>query len=170
MSKIKIQEWVDNASDQTIVKVFDTQDPKKAMTVWSTLANDADVAVRIHEAIDARKLVNFIQSHECFHHNNHESMVPECAKAEFNYPTSTPSVGDLVNGVSLCLDVEDPFFPFCLKDSKLSHELNFEITSYQWVPTAIQAYKSRHYDWKVEDNAGKHATGNACRLTYWSTG
>jgi hypothetical protein len=165
----RIQEWVDNASDQTIAKVFDTKDADKAITVWSILSKGDDGAerlVRIYKIVDPNKLVSLAQVSHRNDHSNHECMVPKWAKAEFSYP-SGPSAGDLINGVSLCLDVEDPLFPLCLKDGELSHELNFGLTSYQWVPTALQAYKSNHYDFDKKDVKDlcyitKHATGNAC--------
>ena len=170
----KLQEWVDNASDQTIAKVFDTQDAKRALAVWSVLsaAGDTDRVVAIHKIAGvSSNLVRLLPGHQHSDYFRHESMVPKCAKAEFNYPTSGLSVGDLVNGVSLCLEVEDSFFPLCLKDNKLSHELNFEITQHQWVPTALQAYKSDHYDFDKKDVKDlcyhtKHATGSACELQW----
>ena len=95
MSKLK--EWVDNVSDQTIAKVFDTQDAKRALAVWSVLGadNDADRMVAIHK-IDgvSSNLVRLLPGHQQSDYFRHESMVPECAKAEFNYPTSGPSVGE----------------------------------------------------------------------------
>ena len=142
----KIEEWVDNATDQEIVAVMTGQNYRQGMALFGCLQRGDDVSrvVNIHRYISSQ-LVDWLTSEEFKAYMNHEEMLPEYAKAEFGPASAAPNVGSL-HGTALCIDNEDPAFPTYLKDGQLKPVLNYDLSQYQWAPTAEEAKKSTHYE------------------------
>ena len=142
----KIEEWVDNATDQEIVTVMTGQNHRQGMALFGCLQRSGDTSrvVSIHQHISSR-LVDWITSEEFKAYLNHEEMLPEYAKAEFAPASAAPKIGSL-HGDALVVSNEDPAFPTSLKDGQLKPVLNYDLSQYQWTPTAEEAKKSTHYE------------------------
>ena len=141
----KIEEWVDNATDQEIVAVMTGQNHRQGMALFGCLTRvDERRVVNIHRYISSQ-LVDWLTSEEFKAYLNHEEMLPKYAKAEFAPAATAPEVGSL-NGDALCIDNEDPAFPTYLKDGQLKPVLNYDLSQYQWAPTAEEATESTHYE------------------------
>ena len=142
----KIQEWVDNATDQEIVAMMTGQNHRQGMALFTCLQRGDDISrvVSIHRHMGSR-LVDWLTSEEFKAYQNHEEMLPEYAKAEFVPATTPPEVGSL-HGAALVVSNDDPAFPTCLKDTRLQPVLNYDLSQYQWAPTAEEATESKHYE------------------------
>ena len=142
----KIEEWVDNATDQEIVAMMTGQNHRQGIALWSCLQRGDDVSrvVSIHRYISSQ-LVDWVTSEEFKAYQNHEDMLPEYAKAEFAPAATAPKIGSL-HGDALIVSNEDPAFPTCLKDAQLQPVLNFDLSQYQWAPTSEEAKEAEHYE------------------------
>ena len=142
----KIEEWVDNATDQEIVAVMTGQNHRQGMALWRCLQRGDDVSrvISIHRYVSSQ-IVDWLTSEEFKAYKNHEDMLPEYAKAEFTPAATAPKIGSL-HGDALIVSNEDPAFPTCLKDAQLQPVLNFDLSQYQWAPTSEEAKEAEHYE------------------------
>ena len=146
----KLQEWVDNATNQEIAAAFTDANHRQGTALWKELRNDPERAAHIHRFRHvSQALVGWVQSEEFKVYQDHESMMPDHAKADFVPAATAPEIGSLHGGNALVIDNEDIAFPTCLKNGEIAPILNFDLLQYQWVPTALEAKESSQYDFDL---------------------
>ena len=147
----KLQEWVDNATDQEIAAAMIDANHRQVSSLWKGLINDPERAIRLHKHYPKfpQALIGWAQSEEFKVYQDHESMMPEHAKADFVPAATTPEIGSLHGGNALVIDNEDTTFPTCLKNGEIVPILNYDLLQYQWVPTALEAKESSQYDFDL---------------------